>query len=183
MSCAYLYWRPISWKKAFWIVVAIHGLYNGTLYVRLLTSQVQRDIVSAQRTGDAFAWDTAESLFKKAQSAANSGDNTREIDILHKAINVYPYDANYYVAMGEVLRDRHELADAETAERKAITLDASSVPGWLALSGILFKEQRYPESMNAAQTAMGVATPDERPYVQQGIDSIQVKLTGTGKSH
>jgi len=181
LSFSYLYWRPVSWKHAYWIAVLIFTLYNATLYTHLVMNQIHRNVISAQLTGNPFAWDASSTLFDQSFVARKAGDQKLEFTRLSQAINLYPYNSNYYVSFGLILRDRHDFTGAETAMRKAVSIDSYSWMAWDDLSFVLYDEKRYSEAMDDAQRAYALAYSNDRPDVQKWIDYIHPKLTGTSQ--
>ena len=181
MAFAYLYWRPKSRWDGFVIVVAIHALYNATLYTRLVLDQVHSEIVSWQRTGNPFNWDRAESLYSKGRPLADTGQPGKEINLLEQANALYPYDPNIFLSLGLAYREAGRLSDAEAAIRKAIALDQSRWPAWDDLSFVLYDEKRFSEAMEAAHCALVAAPAANQAEVKAMIAYIAPKLSGTAR--
>jgi hypothetical protein len=180
-ALSYLYWRPGSWRMAAAIAVAIHAAFNADVDIKLVLNAVQSERVSRQLTGDASSWDRADVFYRKHQDLRDTGMNEDDIDALQSAIAIYPYDPNYYLGLGMAYRRAGRLREAEFALRKAMSFHDKTYE-WLAdydLSYVLKDDKRYRESLDAAHEALLLAPENEQARIEEWIEYVAPKASGT----
>jgi hypothetical protein len=180
MGFAYEYWRRASWKDAFLAVVALHSIYNGVQYTRLLMNQVHLDITSYQSTGNFFTMDRAGYLYGRALRFYQNGNSAEEIATLQQAIAINPRNPDYYIYLGLAQEAMNQYAAADATLRQAIALDESYWIAWDDLSYVLKDERRFAAARAAARHALSTVPPNRRAEVDSWLKSLAPSVTGTG---
>lgn len=181
-AVSYLYWRPVSWRKAAAVAIAIHALFNATVDIWRFTTQIQRERLSSQLTGDAWSWDRADRFYNESLHVHRTGNESEEIALLQQAIDAYPYDPSYYLSMGVAFwYERNHLKQSEAAFRNALAFNQYEYQwnAWNWLSFVLSDENRPSEALDAARHALIVCPIDKRSEIQYRIDLLKTKVSGT----
>ncbi len=181
-AIAYLYWRPASWWKAALVAIAIHATYNAPYEFEYVLEQVHRDRVSSKLTGDALIWSRADEAYSQAISLEYADKYGDEVQPLQHAIALFPYDANYYIALGYAYRNMgNHLKEAEDAYNKALDLDDETEDwrAWFHLSFVFYDEHRLDRALNAAHQALLHCPDNEQAEVNRQIEFLSTKAGGT----
>ena len=112
---------------------------------------------------------------KRADVQAAEGECQSETNRLQEAIASYqlatqlePDCAGYWIGLAKVLAQSNDLANAESAIGRAITLDSSSGDAQCLMGYIRLKENQLPESLTAFHTAAGLNPTDSVSECMQG---------------
>ena len=151
MAYAYLYWRPISWRNGIVIVIAIHALYNGTLYVRMVLDQVHKDFVVTELRG------------KIANDRYSTSNEYLSLGIAYRDAG-HPREGESAI--------REALALTGTENQWGALYD---------LSFVLYDEKRLQEALDSARQALPIAPADKRYEVEGQIQFLAPKVNGTSR--
>jgi tetratricopeptide (TPR) repeat protein len=149
MGIAYIYWRPLSWRNAFMIVVAMHALYNGTLYVLMVADQVHKEIVIA---------------------------GLKKSIVLYPDTSTYYYLSLglAYRDVGRLEEGESALRQALASNNKENKWEV-----WYDLSFVLYDEKRFNEALDDAQRALLIAPADKQSDIKSQIGFLAPKANGT----
>ena len=107
-----------------------------------------------------------EENFQKALSLYNESlkcnlDNNKALDLINKAITIYPYDAQFWYQYGMLTTDKIEkLKDLS----KATSLNPDYIEPWYQITQIYCDSQKYDDAIKAAKKATSINPDDPTPW-------------------
>ncbi|MBY0405904.1 MAG: tetratricopeptide repeat protein [Cyanobacteria bacterium] len=115
-------------------------------------------------------WRMASKTYDSALGYYHSDAFEKAVAPLEQAIQTYPYDQRFYVALGMAYKG---LKNYEKAESTLIT-GSQAVPEsweiWNALAHVYYQEKKYEKSLEAANQALSLAPPQhDRLILEQAV--------------
>jgi tetratricopeptide (TPR) repeat protein len=112
--------------------------------------------------GSRSDWQRANHIYNLAIDQQDAHNYTEEALKLKEAIDIYPFDAEYWNHLGACLMHQNKDREAEPTLRKAISLNPDD---WIPLGNLgllLYNQDRYNESKAAFTQALNLNPPDNQ---------------------
>ncbi|HEV2274918.1 MAG TPA: hypothetical protein VGR96_12180 [Acidobacteriaceae bacterium] len=105
----------------------------------------------------------AQNEYQKACTAFQQKHLPQTEQHLRKALDIYPAYARGWVMLGAILGTEQQMDEARVACARAVDTDASAWDGYLCLSELSGREQRWAESLSEGNRAVELSAAS-RPY-------------------
>jgi cytochrome c-type biogenesis protein CcmH/NrfG len=123
--------------------------------------------------GSSSAWGDALPHYNLANKYLNTERYEQAVEKFQDAINIYPYDPDFYTNLGVALRKLERYTDAEQAFKEATKLSPDDWVPWSDLANAYLKQNKLKETIATFQRTLKCNPPaSERTAIQQDIKDI-----------
>jgi tetratricopeptide (TPR) repeat protein len=130
--------------------------------------------------GKCSDWTRACSLYNDGIEFLSSGRYEESSTKFAGAIDIYPYDPDFFLNLGMAFKRLRRFSEAETAYRKALALDQSEWDTWCNLGSVLYDQKRYEEARDAIKCAASLGpTSYGREHIKWFMEAIAIKLSSS----
>ncbi|TDL98229.1 tetratricopeptide repeat protein [Macrococcus brunensis] len=98
----------------------------------------------------------------------------KALELLFKAIEEEPAEANHYINAGTILADANKLEEAERFFQKALTVDETHGGAYYGLANIYFNHERYQEAATLYQKAVTNGLEDADTFYMLGMSFVNL---------
>lgn len=131
--------------------------------------------------GDAAAWSEALPHYNLANRYLEANRLDEALEHYERAVELYQYDADFYVNLGVTKRKLQDYRGAETAFRQAIAINKQDWLSWSNLANSLLKQDRLSETIAAFEECLKRNPPkSEREAILKDIADIKKVLSYRG---
>jgi tetratricopeptide (TPR) repeat protein len=176
MAWVYTHWRARSWIQAAMAVVAMHFCFNSIFFIKLLTNQIKRDVVSFQTTGNLFTLDSGSREYEEAGRLMISGSNEEALAMYNDSVLKDPNNFDAIVGISETELNLGHLAKADAAITHATFMYPGESLVWRVKSLVLFREKRYDEAVDAGLRGVGAAPDWDRARVADEMEKLRERI-------
>lgn len=136
--------------------------------------------------GDAAAWSEALPHYNLANRYLEANRLDEALEHYERAVELYQYDADFYVNLGVTKRKLQDYKGAEAAFRQAIAINKQDWLSWSNLANSLLKQDRLSETIAAFEECLKRNPPkQEKEAILKDIADIKKVLSyragGTNK--
>lgn len=131
--------------------------------------------------GSESAWSDALPHYNLANKYLNTERYEQAIEQYTAAIQLYPFDPDFYTNLGVAYRKIDDLRDAEQVYKKATELSPDDWMPWSDLANVYLKQNKFKETIATFERTLKCKPPaDERTAIEHDIADIRKFMSMQG---